>query len=155
MVLNATARSIRGTLRQDIEIDGRHHVVTDEPERSGGDGSGPSPHELLPAALAGCISTHVVMYARTKEWELGDVTVAVDYDPGAAPRRFDVEIRLGADVGPEQLERLRKVAVGCPVRRALEGTVVFEQELRGSTGAGGPASRQSLVHGYNDHATAD
>jgi putative redox protein len=66
MTLTAVARGVPGTLRQDVEIDGLHHVLTDEPERLGGEGSAPSPHELLAAALAACISTNLVMYARTK-----------------------------------------------------------------------------------------
>ena len=44
MRLTATARSTPGTLRQQVVIDGRHHLITDEPEHLGGDGSGPAPH---------------------------------------------------------------------------------------------------------------
>ncbi len=55
-------------------IDGRHRLVTDEPERVGGGGSGPAPHELFPAALAACVSTTLVKYGRTKGWELGQVS---------------------------------------------------------------------------------
>jgi uncharacterized OsmC-like protein len=40
----------------------------------GGEGEGPAPHELLPAALAACISGTLVVYANTKGWELGEVT---------------------------------------------------------------------------------
>jgi hypothetical protein len=36
MSLTATARSIRGTLRQEIVIDGSHRLITDEPECSSG-----------------------------------------------------------------------------------------------------------------------
>ena len=94
MSLSAVARSLPGTLRQEVVIDGRHRLITDEPERVGGDGSAPAPHELLPAALAACISTTLVMYARTKDWDLGEVAVAVEYDHGSVPRRFDIEIEL-------------------------------------------------------------
>lgn len=120
MSLTASARSIRGTLRQDVLIDGKHHLVTDEPVAVGGEGAAPSPHELLAAALASCISTVLVMYARTKEWDLGDVSVAVDYDHHATPRRFEVAIRLTGDLTADQLTRLEKVAASCPVRRSLE-----------------------------------
>ena len=129
MSLTAVARSLPGTLRQDVEIDGQHHVITDEPERVGGDGRAPSPHELLPAALAACISTHLVMYARTKGWDLGEVSVAVDYDHSAAPRRFDVQIQLGAELTRDQLDRLYKVAVSCPVRKALQGGAEFTERI--------------------------
>lgn len=129
MSLTAVARAVPGTLRQVIEVDGVHHVLTDEPERLGGDGSAPSPHELLPAALAACISTHLVMYARTKGWELGDVTVDVDYDHRSSPRRFTVHIQLGAELTRDQLDRLYKVAVGCPVRKALQGGAEFTERI--------------------------
>src|SRR5690348_515059 len=99
MSLTATARSIAGTLRQEVVIDGKHRLVTDEPEHLGGDGSGPAPHELFPAALASCISTTLVMYARTKGWDLGEVFVTVDYDNRSTPRRFDIVIELGGDLG--------------------------------------------------------
>ena len=64
----------------------------------GGDESGPAPHELLPAALAACVSTTLVMYARTKGWELDDVMVEVDYDHRSTPRRFDDHDRLSGDL---------------------------------------------------------
>ena len=66
MGLTATARWIPGTLRQDVLVDGRHRLTTDEPIRVGGEGSAPAPHELFPAALAACASTTLVKYAQTK-----------------------------------------------------------------------------------------
>lgn len=137
MSLTATARSIRGTLRQDVLIAGRYHLVTDEPVAVGGEDSAPAPHELLPAALASCVSTVLVMYARTREWDLGDVSVDVDYDHHATPRTFDVTITLTGDLTPEQLARLEKVGASCPVRRSLEaGVEVVERiELRGANAA--------------------
>src|SRR5512133_646351 len=129
MSLTARARSISGTLRQEVVIDGKHRLITDEPEHLGGDGSGPAPHELFPAALASCIATTLVMYARTKEWELGDVSVDVDYDNRATPRRFDVAIELGGELTDEQLERLEKVAESCPVRRSIETGIEFVETL--------------------------
>lgn len=129
MSLTATARSISGTLRQEVVIDGKHRLITDEPEHVGGEGSGPAPHELLPAALASCIGTTLVMYARTKDWELGDVSVGVEYDNRSTPRRFDVSIALGGDLTDEQLRRLERVAASCPVRRAIEAGITFEETM--------------------------
>jgi putative redox protein len=130
MSLIATARSVPGTLRQDVLIGGEHALVTDQPVEAGGGGSGPSPHELLPAALAACVAFTLTAYARTKDWDLGTVSVAVDYDHHATPRRFLVRIDLDGDVTPLQLERLRKVAAACPVRRAVEVGFVFEERMQ-------------------------
>jgi len=128
--LTATARWIPGTLRQDVLVDGRHHLTTDEPVAIGGEGSAPAPHELFPAALAACASTTLVKYAQTKGWDLGDVTVAVEYDHRSSPRSFELEIELTGRITGEQLERLRKVVATCPVRRAVESGFEFSEHFR-------------------------
>jgi putative redox protein len=125
MSLTATSRSIPGALRQEIVIDGKHRLITDEPVEVGGEGSAPAPHELLPAALASCVSTTLVMFARRKGWELGEVRVDVSYDHRATPRRADITIGLGA----EQLELLEKVAAACPVRRSIETEFEFNEQI--------------------------
>ena len=135
MSLTATARSIPGTLRQEVVIDGQHRLITDEPTQLGGDGSGPTPHELLPAALAACISTTLVMYAARKAWDLGDVRVHVDYDQRATPRRFEIAVELSGDLDAAQLERLETIARSCPLRRSLEAGFEFVERLDRSAAA--------------------
>ena len=129
MSLAATARSIPGTLRQEVVIDGTHRLVTDQPDRYGGEGSQPSPHELFPAALAACVTVTLVQYGRTKGWELGRVSVDVDYDHRAVPRRFELQIRVGGDLSDAQLARLEKVARSCPLRRSIEAGIEFEETI--------------------------
>jgi putative redox protein len=129
MSLTATARSVPGKLRHDVVVDGRFRLVTDEPERLGGDGRGPAPHELFPAALAACVSTTLVRYGRTKEWDLGQVTVEVTYDHRSTPRRFDVAIQVTGELDDEQLARLEKVAAACPLRRSIEAGIEFHEEI--------------------------
>jgi putative redox protein len=129
MSLTASSRSIPGTLRQEIVIDGKHRLITDEPVEVGGEGSAPAPHELLPAALASCVSTTLVMYARRKDWEFGEVRVDVSYDHRATPRRADVRISLAADLSTEQLEVLEKVAAACPVRSSIETEFEFDEQI--------------------------
>ena len=129
MSLTATSRSIHGTLRQEVVIGGKHRLITDEPEAVGGEDSAPAPHELLPAAIASCVSTTLVMYASRKGWDLGDVSVEVDYDHRSTPRRCAVSINIGADLGDEQLAVLERVAASCPVRRAIEGGIEFSEQI--------------------------
>jgi len=129
MSLFATARSIPGTLRQEVVIDGRHRLITDEPPHLGGDGSGPAPHELFPAALAACVSTTLVLYARTRGWELGEVAVEVDYDHRSTPRRFEIAIQLGGELSDTQLARLERVARACPLRRSIEVGIEFVETI--------------------------
>lgn len=129
MSLTATANAVAGTLRQDVLIDGRHRLVTDEPPRLGGEGRGPAPHELLPAAIAACVSTSLVMYARTRGWDLGEVSVDVEFDNRSTPRRCEIAVRLGVALDETQIQRLERVARACPVRRSLEAGVEFTETI--------------------------
>ena len=129
MALTAHAHSAPGSLGQEILVDGRHRLITDQPVEQGGEGTGPSPHELFPAALAGCIAFTLARYARTKGWDLGEVDVDVEYDHEATPRTFDIVVRLGAELGAQQLARLEKVAAACPLRRSLEVGVAYTTRL--------------------------
>lgn len=144
MSLTAKARSIPGTLRQEVVIDGQHRLITDEPRHLGGDGSGPAPHELFPAALAACVSTTLVMYARTKGWRLGNVAVEVDYDNRSTPRRFEVLVHLDGDLSAAQLERLATVARACPLRRSIEAGIEFVDRFEH---AGDRADRRLVATG--------
>ena len=129
MSLTATAHSSGDTLRQDVLIDGRHPLITDEPPRLGGTDRGPAPHELLPAALAACIATTIRTYARTKEWALGELSVDVVYHNTSTPRHFDVTINLPDDLSDEQVRRIMRAAETCPVRRAIEAGMSFDEHL--------------------------
>jgi putative redox protein len=130
MAMTASAVSIGGGTRHAIDVNGRHTMYTDEPERLGGTDTGPAPHELLPAILAACASTMVVMYARNRGWELGEVRVDVSYDPEQTPRPVALTLHLPDGLTPDQVTRLRAVADACPVKRALESGFTFAEEVR-------------------------
>lgn len=134
--MTATARAIDGGLRHAVDVNGRHTIITDEPERLGGTDLGPAPHELLPAMVASCVSTMINLYARNRGWELGDVSVEVVYDPEPTPRRALVRVCLPPGLTDAQIKRLRKVAETCPARRALEAGFAFDEQIT----VGGPTA---------------
>jgi putative redox protein len=117
--VTVTARRREGYVH-DVEIEGGHSMVIDEPEEAGGRNEGPSPTRALAAALAACTAITVEMYANRKEWPLDDVEaeVVMRYE-GFVPTRFTVTLRLPKELSEEQLERLREIAGKCPVHRAL------------------------------------
>ncbi|HSD25187.1 MAG TPA: OsmC family protein [Solirubrobacterales bacterium] len=118
-----------GKLRQLVDVNGRHTIVTDEPLRLGGTDGGPAPHELLPAALGSCIATMIALYAERHGWDVGDARVEVGYHPDHTPRRVDIEIHLPESLSDDQVKRLERVAETCPLRRALEAGFEFEERV--------------------------
>ena len=118
-----------------VRGESEHRFLTDAHPSEGGDGKGPTPHELLEAALAGCKTITVQMYARRKGWKLDSVTVRVRHEQRAletgGPRShvFDVEVSLTGELTDEQRQRLNEIAGRCPVHRILESEPVFQSTL--------------------------
>ena len=127
MSMTATAYPVAGSLRHEVVVNGRHTIVTDEPESLGGTDTGPAPHELLAATLASCVSTMVALYARRKGWLLPGLRVDVVYDSDAEPRAFDVTLHLPGGLTASQGTRLERVAETCPVRLAMQTGFTFEE----------------------------
>jgi putative redox protein len=129
MAMTATARRAGNSLKHEVDVNGRHTILTDEPEHLGGTDQGPAPHELLAATLASCIATMIASYTQNRGWDIGATSVKVDYDPDSVPRRFAIDIHLPNDITPDQRRRLERVAETCPVRRALEAGFTFEERI--------------------------
>jgi putative redox protein len=128
--MRAISRRIGDRLRQPVEIR-EHELTADEPKDHGGEDSGPSPQELLAASLASCTAVTMEMYAVRKGWDVGEITVDVNYEPAhrGSPTRFEMTVNLSKEVPEEQRERLMQIAAKCPVHRTLEGEVMFEESV--------------------------
>ena len=120
----------------DVEIEGGHSLVTDEPESVGGTDAGPSPTRLLAASLAACTAITVEMYADRKGWDVGELEVDVETSyEGPVPTRFDVTLRPTGDLDEGQIEKLLVIAGKCPVHKALTGdtTVNISESVESGT----------------------
>jgi putative redox protein len=146
MTMTATARRAGNTLRQIVDVNDRHVIVTDEPLSLGGDDTGPAPHELLAATLASCVATMIAMYAQKRNWELGEVSVDVDYDNESTPRRFEIVTHLPSGLSADQRRRLEQVAQTCPVRRALEAGFTFDEQFVTTAPAAGATAARGVAH---------
>jgi putative redox protein len=128
--MRAIARRNGGRLKQDVAIR-KHELVADEPRDGGGLDEGPSPQELLAASLASCTAITMEMYAMRKGWDVGDMTVDVNYEPAqrGSPTRFEMIIKMPKEMPEEQRRRLMQIAAKCPVHRTLEGEVMFDERV--------------------------
>ncbi|MCL6669343.1 OsmC family protein, partial [Streptomyces panaciradicis] len=100
---------------------GTHRLTADEPEPVGTD-TGPTPGELLLAALGACTSMAVRAYAQRHEWPLDRVDVAVRFD---AQGQVVKNIGLVGELTPAQRDQLLAVAGRCPVHRLLTKDVTI------------------------------
>ncbi len=135
--MTATDVIVRGDasgFAQEIVV-GPHRMTADEPIEVGGKDSGPSPYDLLLAALGSCTSMTVALYARAKKWPLESVTVNLRHSKIHATDcrdcetkegkidRIERDIQLVGKLDPEQQQRLLEIADKCPVHRTLRSEI--------------------------------
>lgn len=112
----------RSGFTHDVEIEGGHRLVLDEPAQAGGADEGPSPTRTVAAALAACTAITVEMYADRKGWDLGEVEVEVDVEyAGHSPQSFEVLLKVSGKLSDEQRDRILVIAGKCPVHKLLAG----------------------------------
>ena len=128
--MKATARRNGGSFKHTVQVRD-HQLTVDETADSGGDDAGPDPQELLAVSLASCTAITMEMYAGRKGWDIGHVEVDVEYTPAerGCPTKFDLVLRVPADLPEEQVERLKVIAAKCPVHRTLDGEVMFNERV--------------------------
>lgn len=134
------ARTYTDGFKTDVRA-GRHTLVADEPRSVGGTNAGPSPYDLLSAALATCTSMTLHMYAAHKKLDLESVTVRVKHgkihavdcedcesDSGRIDE-FQRSIALQGSLSEAQRQRVLEIADRCPVHRTLEGEIKIRSKL--------------------------
>jgi len=112
---------------------GGHRFTGDEPVEMGGRDLGPSPYQLLAAALGECTTMTVRWFARQQKWSVEHVAVEVTHRKVAREGRagkvdlFEKTVAIRGDaLTEEQRRRLIDVAAKCPVHRTLEGQSEIE-----------------------------
>jgi putative redox protein len=129
-----------GTYTQEITA-GHHRLVADEPKPIGDD-NGPTPYDLLLAALGACTSMTVRMYAARKGWQLDRVQVTLRHKRIHAQdcadcetkagwvSHIDREIEITGSLDDVQRQQLLHIAERCPVHQTLTSEVDIATSLR-------------------------
>jgi putative redox protein len=116
VVRDQTAR-----MRHEIHI-GRNSLATDVSPQEGGEGSGPSPHDLYDAALGACKALTVLLYAKHKNIPVEGIEISVERDASqerSGIYRLSTELSLTGNLTASQRAELLRIAQKCPIHKLM------------------------------------
>jgi len=132
--------ALEGKLAVDV-FAGRHRLRVDEPLALGGGDTGPSPYDLLAAALGACTALTLRLYAGRKQWPLERVAVELSQQKIHAAQcaecetkegridRIERVITLEGPLDEAHRAKLAEIADKCPVHRTLTSEVSIATRL--------------------------
>ncbi len=137
--------SARGQMQAGMSIEvecGEHRLVMDQPTPAGGQGLGPTPLDVVMAAVAGCFGTLGRFIAHQQKIELRGMRfeIEADYDPdGLLGRRDDVRpgfqalrisVDIDADLSREEKQALlEEIERRCPLADNLVNGTQLQSRL--------------------------
>ncbi|NQV99030.1 MAG: OsmC family protein [Rhodospirillales bacterium] len=139
----AVAETGTGRFSNAIITGSGHLLNADEPKSVGGDDTGPSPYDLLLAALGACKSMTMRMYAERKGYKLERAEVRLRHDKVHAEDcqkcetktgkvdQIRAEITITGDLSDDERQKIFEIAERCPVHRSITGEIIIEAELKG------------------------
>jgi putative redox protein len=114
-------RDVSARMKHVVAI-GAHAIAVDEPVSNGGEGLGPTAHDLYDSALGTCKAMTVLWYARRKQIPLEGIQVSVARDDSEERQgryRLTVVLDLRGPLSEAQRQELLRVADKCPVHRLM------------------------------------
>ena len=134
------ARTLKGGFATTVVAD-RHVLVADEPRSVGGTDTGPTPYDLLAAALATCTTMTLRMYADHKKLDLESAVARVTHGRVHADdcadceqsegqvHEFHRELTLQGELTDAARQRMLEIADRCPVHRTLHHEIKVRTRL--------------------------
>lgn len=138
---HVVVRTASGGFVTDVFVSG-HHLVVDEPVSVGGTNQGPTPYDLLAAALGACTTITVQMYAKRKGWPLEYAVARLRHQKIHADAcehcettegkidQIERELEFVGPLDAAQRQSLREIADKCPVHRTLHSEIDIQTRVK-------------------------
>ena len=99
---------------------GQHQLHADEPQKMGGQDSAPAPYDYILAGLGSCTTITLKMYADRKGWNLGEITLALNFTRDeSGVGQVERILTISEPIDEHQWERLLDIASKTPVTKTL------------------------------------
>ncbi|MFD0764549.1 OsmC family protein [Mucilaginibacter lutimaris] len=137
--------SVRGTIGAEkfrSAIRWRNGIlITDEPEKLGGQDLGPDPFTLLLSSLVSCTLATLRMYIDHKDLNIKVITVEANMfhklESSGPVLLIERSISLENVPDPEMQQRHIRIAESCPISKLLKGDIKITTEMNSEPAATG------------------
>jgi len=126
------ATEIEVTFPENLKVEAKindYVLTTDQPKKSGGDGSGPSPFELFTASIATCAGYFALKFCRTRDLETAGMRLKMSYEWDKEQKRYPtmaVELELPEHFPEKYRSAIIKAMNQCVVKQHIHQPPEFE-----------------------------
>lgn len=111
----------------------RNHTVTlDAPVEQGGLDAGPTPVELLAAAVGACMAIHIAKYCKTAKVPYEGFGMSLDFQVVKDPLRIGsitVDIEMPPGFPEDRIAAVKRAADQCTVKNTLKESTSVDVEV--------------------------
>jgi len=110
----------------------QHKLTLDVPPDQGGTDTGPTPVELLAAALGACITMHIAQYCKAAKLPHEGFGVDLDSQLAKDPLRIGsitVDIHLPPGFPENRVDAVKRAAQQCTVKNTLKDSTAVDVEV--------------------------
>lgn len=123
--------SFPGNLKVEAKI-GEHRVLTDQPEKAGGDNAAPSPFILFASSIATCAGYFAIKFCNTRKLDTTGMKITMNYDWDREQKRYPkmtLELTLPENFPEKYNSAILRAVDQCVVKQHILNPPEFDIQL--------------------------
>lgn len=101
---------------------GSHNIMTDQPERNGGEDSAPAPYDLFLASIGTCSGFFAMRFCQNRDIPTDDLSMTLDLERNPETKRLDkikMEIQLPTGFPEKYKKAIIRATEECAVKKVI------------------------------------